>query len=72
MTRKKKTPGERIAVLFTARLPFHEDRKKLARSIDAAIRRAAATAWDEGYTAHQDYIEGACRIGVNLYRRTKR
>ena len=77
MTRKKQTPGERIVrklqLADPSGLLAHSRawRDKTARIIDAAIRRAQAAAWDEGWAA---YDEWGYRNGSdeNPYRKARR
>lgn len=46
----RKTPGQRITHRLSPKLPFTVDQKYLVSSIDRAIRRAQANAWDQGFT----------------------
>ena len=45
-----RTPGQRIAHRLSPKLPWTINQKHLVSSIDRAIRRAQADAWDQGFT----------------------
>lgn len=73
--KRKQTPGERIA----RKLWADGDITRIAvelwlwKCIDAAIRRAQAAAWDEGWNSFDSWQGNNCRGDTsNPYRKARR
>lgn len=70
---KRKTAGERIAFAQEFYQLGLRQSESLKRRINAAIRRAKAEAWDEGFGAGMSFVRGDSSADANPYRgRAKR